>query len=302
MTRLRKSPTVLTVSLACLLTACSTGSKSGTRQAPGRSASITSPEPAPLRPGSPINPRAVIGYLEREGANLVRQGKASTNLLAQTPPRTCRLRLTPASPQVLSPPQLVQKAEISVGVVGEFVIKGNAVRFNSFSSGFFLTESGAFVICGHVLEKPAGKGYVVMTRDGRLWPMRAVLAAGSTNDLAIVQVEGGGFTPLPVAPAAPIGSAVWVLSHPLGFFYTFTSGIVSGYIDQHDGQTARMSITADYAVGSSGAPVLDEHGAVVGVASETDTLFSGGTKNSAPQMVLKLCVPSAALLNLIEQE
>ena len=286
------SRTVLAVSLACLLTAGSTDSKSATQQALDGS-------------DSPINRPAVFDALKREGSNLIRQGRANTNLLAQTPPRTCRLRLTPAGSQIFSPPNLFQKAETSVGLLGIFAIKGKAISFEGFSSGFFLTESGAFAICRHSLEKPAGKGYVVMTRDGRFWPVSAVLALGASNDVAIVQVEGGGFTPLAVTPDAPVGSAVWVLGHPEGFFYTFTAGMVSGYIipfSQHrDPKSVWMTITADYAVGSSGAPVLNENGAVVGVASETKTIFSEST-NKEPQMVLKLTVPSAALLNLVQPE
>jgi hypothetical protein len=43
-------------------------------------------------------------------------------------------------------------------------------------------------------------GLTVMTRDGRVCPVRQVLAVSTNYDLAIVQVEGTGFTPLPVAP------------------------------------------------------------------------------------------------------
>ena len=136
--------------------------------------------------------------------------------------------------------------------------------------------------------------------------MRKILACGTTNDVAIVQVEGGGFAPLPLAPAAPAGSAVWVLSHPLGRFYSLSTGIVSGYIIwptlQGDGWTTWMNITADYAGGSSGAPVVNGSGAVVGIASKTETLYPNADPQRNPQMVMKFCVPSAALLELIEPE
>lgn len=296
---LMKSPVVFALSLAFLLAACTTDSKPAVRPAPGGVA------PAAPKPGSPINPHATIAYLEREGGKWVRQGGASTNLMAQKPPGACRLRLAPGSSQTLSPSELARKAEMSVGVVGEFTVKNGVVSLANFSSGFFLTESGAFAMCRHSLAAAAGKSYVVMTRDGRVFPVRAVLASRSTNDVAIVQVEGAGFTPLPVAAAAPVGAPVWVMSHPLAWFYTFTTGMVSGYIDWFtqpgDGQTTWMTITADYASGSSGAPVLDENGAVVGVASQTRTLFSGMPQRY-PQMVLKLCVPSSAILGLVQPE
>jgi S1-C subfamily serine protease len=123
--------------------------------------------------------------------------------------------------------------------------------------------------------------------------------------VAIVQVEGEKFSPLAVGPTAPVGSPVWVLSHPVGWLYTFTAGMVSGYTEwvREDGgwQTTWMTISADYAGGSSGAPVLNEHGAVVGIASRTKTLYSD-ERPPRPQMAIKLCMPATALLDLIQPQ
>ncbi len=81
--------------------------------------------------------------------------------------------------------------------MGEFVTKDGTVTFDSFCSGFFLTESGAFAMCGHSLNNAAGRGYVVMTRGGSCFPVQAVLAVSGSNDVAIVQVEGGRIHPAP---------------------------------------------------------------------------------------------------------
>ena len=100
-----------------------------------------------------------------------------------------------------------------------------------------------------------------MTRDGHVYPVREVLAADSTNDLAIVQVEGKGFTPIPLAPeAAPQGASIWVFSHPQWRYYTLSAGIVSSYFTAGDNNVLPMQVTADFAGGSSGAPVFNERG------------------------------------------
>jgi S1-C subfamily serine protease len=61
-----------------------------------------------------------------------------------------------------------------------------------------------------------------------------------------------------------------------------------------------MSITADYARGSSGSPVLDDSGAVVGMVADTRSIYytidHGAQQNL--QMVVKECVPSASILKL----
>ena len=53
--------------------------------------------------------------------------------------------------------------------------------------------------------------------DGKVAPVKSVLAASEADDIAVVQVEGEGFQPLSVAAAARIGSPVTVISHPTYF-------------------------------------------------------------------------------------
>lgn len=142
-------------------------------------------------------------------------------------------------------------------------------------------------------------GLTVMTRDGRVCPVREILAVSMDYDLAILQVEGQGFTPLPVAPGTRAGAPVWVLGHPFPWYYMLTAGIASGYYVLNERRDLTMLvITAEFANGSSGAPVLNEHGAVVGVAAMRQIIGIPGT----PQMPIRGCVPSSALLNMIQHE
>jgi S1-C subfamily serine protease len=195
---------------------------------------------------------------------------------------------------------------MGVAIVGRLFTTNGLLAFGGTSTGFFITESGALATCRHVLEL-ADRGLFVMTRDGRTFPVCQVLAGDPTNDVVILKVEGRGFTTLPIASNAPQGAAVWVLSHPERRLYTLTSGIVSGYIKWHglrgDSLATWMTTTADLAEGSSGAPALDTSGAVIGVACRSEGYFADFAESGrGTTMVLRLCVPSSALLDLIKQE
>jgi S1-C subfamily serine protease len=108
-----------------------------------------------------------------------------------------------------------------------------------------------------------------------------------------------------------------VLSHPDNAFYSLTEGVVSRYfVYRNQGKaTTMLATTAEFAVGSSGAPLLDDCGNVIGMVSSTSSIYSGPAtmdgegeiSGSAPeadsngdlQMVMKMCVPSADILKLL---
>jgi S1-C subfamily serine protease len=73
----------------------------------------------------------------------------------------------------------------------------------------------------------------------------------------------------------PVGNPVSVISHPGQRFYGMTAGIVSRYfaLAMHGTSVTRMAITADFAHGSSGAPVFNEFGNVVGMVTCTDSIY-----------------------------
>jgi serine protease Do len=103
--------------------------------------------------------------------------------------------------------------------------------------------------------------------------------------------------------AAPVGAKIDLISHPNQRFYTLTEGRVARYFMMQRGKmpVSAMSITADFGRGSSGGPVFNESGEVVGIAASTESLYytekDGEQKNL--QMVFKHCVPVSQLRELI---
>jgi S1-C subfamily serine protease len=137
--------------------------------------------------------------------------------------------------------------------------------------------------------------------------VKEILASDRAADVCLFRVEGDGFRPLALGAAAPVGTKVRVLSHPEGRFFFQTSGEVARYHRRparpRQPAATWMSVTADFARGSSGGPVVDAAGRVVGMVSSTQSIYyeSSGKEPKGPlQMVVKNCVPSAAIRRLVE--
>jgi len=103
---------------------------------------------------------------------------------------------------------------------------------------------------------------------------------------------------------------VTLISHPDRKFYTVSVGHIARYTRgkcSHE-VANRVIVTAEYGVGSSGAPVLNEYGNVVGVVSTTTAVFSkastkDGKKDTSkvyPQMIERACSTSEALIRMLK--
>jgi S1-C subfamily serine protease len=158
----------------------------------------------------------------------------------------------------------------------------------------------------HVAANESNHTLVVMTRSGDVYAVKEVLAASHADDLAILALDApdADFQPLALSSDAPVGAAVSVISHPDGRFFTMTRGIVSRYFRRRAGghETTMVAVTADFARGSSGCPVIDDRGAVVALVASTVSVYYNESheRQENLQMVFKQCVPAASVLRLVE--
>jgi len=118
----------------------------------------------------------------------------------------------------------------------------------------------------------------VMTVDGRVFLVDEVLAADPIHDVAAIRLRDAcGLAVAPVSRDEPVGNPVSVISHPRRHFFTLTSGYVSRY-SMGEQTNVVMNITADYAVGSSGGPVFNNRGDVVGLVSSTTSIAASNVR------------------------
>jgi S1-C subfamily serine protease len=228
----------------------------------------------------------------------------SSTLTNQLKRRRTRIELsqTDAGPAPLL--DLVRRNRRSVVVLGSLTrCKKCAHQHLSIATGFIMSTSGACVTSYHVIDQPNADTAVAMTIDGTMHRVSRVLAASAEDDLAIVQLDGANWRPLRLGRDAPAGTAVHVISHPDGQLFTVTEGIASRHraVRRNGRRVTVMEITADFARGSSGAPVLDRRGTVVGVVSNTRSIYASKHEDDKEklQMVLKRVAPVSALYKLV---
>lgn len=276
--------------------------------------------PADARAGSPEGDASLAGQVApvvddgrlyaailKAGGDLISAGRTTkmATLIGQLERKRCAVALTvKPGREDLQGPRIYAQDRAGVLIMAGMFKCGTCADWHAgCSSGFVLTGNGVAVTNYHVVNHPESETLVAATADGRVLPVQAVLAASESDDIAIVQLGGDHLQALPLLADAPVGSRVCVIGHPSGRFYTLSEGIVSRYFLQADQHAAvpRMAITADFAVGSSGGPVFDTCGNVVGMVAGTTSIYYTHDKgrNDNLQMVMKYCVPVRSIAKLI---
>jgi hypothetical protein len=140
-------------------------------------------------------------------------------------------------------------------------------------SGFFISPQ-LVVTNLHVLKRAVHVEAKSLS-DGAVYGTDVVFALGLHSDLCILQVNARG-TPLPVSPAqAEVGQDILVAGNPEGLEATFSKGIISATRPE----AGLLQIDASISPGSSGGPVINQKGEVVGVA--VSTMMGGQNLNFA---------------------
>ena len=158
-----------------------------------------------------------------------------------------------------------------------------------FGSGFFVRDN-LIATNYHVIEG-AARGTAKLVGQFSTYTIEGVTATDQTNDLALLKVTMSGIKPLPLGNSSDvkIGETVYVAGNPKGLEGTFSNGIISSRRDQYTKE--RLQMTAPISPGSSGGPVLNSKGEVIGISFMT---FVGGQN-------LNFAIPSRYLTELLTE-
>jgi serine protease Do len=138
---------------------------------------------------------------------------------------------------------------------------------SAIGTGFLVSADGLLVTNHHVVE--AGKRLVAKSSTGGIYPVIAVKGDDAEHDVAVLQIDAQNMPFLRLDESAELtqpGRRIAVIGNPSGLQGTVTEGVVSA-IRKLDQFGNVLQISAAISPGSSGSPVLNAHGKVIGLAT-----------------------------------
>ena len=184
-----------------------------------------------------------------------------------------------------SAPDVPQFAEDALAATVYLEMTDAQVLPISYGSGFFVSQE--HIVTNYHVIAGAAHGTAKIVGKTRRYLIQGIVAIDVDNDLALLQVTIPGVKPLRLGDndKVRIGDQVYVAGSPKGLEGTFSDGIISRI-----SRGEYLQMTAPISPGSSGGPVLNSEGKVIGVAFMT---IEGGQN-------LNFAIPSKyvkALLN-----
>lgn len=157
-----------------------------------------------------------------------------------------------------TPAEILQENNAALALI---LSDGNSTV--SLGSGFFIEGGSALVTNFHVIE--GAKVVYVKSGDGRVFNSDTVYGFDLKQDLAVLKVSPPATRTVVLGDSEKvvIGTPITVIGNPEGLEKSVTNGLISG-IRTIDGQQL-FQISAPISPGSSGGPVFDEKGEVIGV-------------------------------------
>ncbi|MFN2529712.1 MAG: tetratricopeptide repeat protein [Pyrinomonadaceae bacterium] len=160
-------------------------------------------------------------------------------------------------------PELVRRIKPSAVAIETFDSHGEKL---SRGSGFFI-DVDRIVTNRHVIE--GAFRAEIHSSNGGVYPVKGVVAIDAEGDIALLKIDPPttGVRALALDKTSPQeGESIVVIGNPLGLEGSVTNGIVSAVRDIPTFGRI-IQITAPISAGSSGSPVVNMHGQVIGIAT-----------------------------------
>ncbi|PIV43517.1 MAG: hypothetical protein COS27_04730 [Nitrospirae bacterium CG02_land_8_20_14_3_00_41_53] len=132
-------------------------------------------------------------------------------------------------------------------------------------SGFIVRPDGAIVTNYHVISNAVD---IKVKVGDKLLKVEGLLHIDKENDIVILKAKGKDLSVIKIGDIekVSVGEKVYVISSPEGLENTISDGVLSG-IRELDPKRKILQITAPISKGSSGGPVFNKNGEVIGIAT-----------------------------------
>ncbi|RKU32884.1 hypothetical protein C6495_10240 [Candidatus Poribacteria bacterium] len=184
-----------------------------------------------------------------------------------------------------------QLAEKALAATVSLEMKDSTGTTLGFGSGFFV-KPNQIATNFHVIEG-ARQGTAKLVGKDTTYNIKGIVATDKENDLAILKVTASGVAPLSLGDSdtVKIGARVYVAGNPKGLEGTFSDGLISR---RESYPKKRLQMTAPISPGSSGGPVLNSKGEVIGISVAVHRALDAQNLNFAiPSNYLKALLAKA---------
>ena len=136
-----------------------------------------------------------------------------------------------------------------------------------FTGGAVVVSKDGLAVTNYHIAQVLKKGQLIgFTSDGKPHRVTEWLAGDKVRDVALIRLEGAGFTPVPIAKETPsAGENIEMIHHSEERFYTYDRGYIMRY--PMVGNHPWMEISADYAPGGSGCGIFNRNHELIGLVS-----------------------------------
>ncbi|MFZ0413023.1 MAG: trypsin-like peptidase domain-containing protein [Candidatus Acidiferrales bacterium] len=188
---------------------------------------------------------------------------------AATPSKAARAQ--PGSPRK-DIPAIAKSAE---GAIVSIVMSDKDGQPVAQGSGFLVSKDGLIVTNYHVIAE--GSSAIIKLPDGAFYVVDGVLASDKTRDIAVIKAHGQNFRTLTLGNSdrVQVGEEVVAIGNPLSLESTVSNGIVSAMRAVKEEGGDFLQITAPISPGSSGGPLFNMAGEVIGIT----TMYLKGGEN-----------------------
>lgn len=149
-------------------------------------------------------------------------------------------------------------AVVLIGAVGQ------SGKDSKAGTGFVITPDGFIVTNYHLLDK--AKRVIIKLKNNTGYLKVKIVAVDIANDIVLIKVSGKKLSTVKLgdSDSVKVGQRVVTIGNPLGLAETVSDGLISSLRNTSKG-VGLLQISVPLSPGSSGGPLFDLDGEVVGV-------------------------------------